>query len=222
MFLLNKNIVLGVTGGIAAYKSAELVRRLKDQGANVRVVMTTGGKAFITPLTLQAVSGNPVSDSLLDPEAEKPDSKRINQLRKLIFSYRNKERNIDKVLKFHFKLDHLFIGSDNYVINYEKQIQKTLYEIKFRNGFNKKAFDQHRNAIKNSGSRYRKLKKINSPTLIIHGSDDTLIRPSHSKKLASLVHGSKLVIIKGMGHDFNKNFKNRINSIILPHILQYS
>ncbi|TRX55211.1 bifunctional phosphopantothenoylcysteine decarboxylase/phosphopantothenate--cysteine ligase CoaBC [Thalassomonas sp. M1454] len=70
MFLLNKNIVLGVTGGIAAYKSAELIRRLKDQGANVRVVMTTGGKAFITPLTLQAVSGNPVSDSLLDPEAE--------------------------------------------------------------------------------------------------------------------------------------------------------
>lgn len=70
MFLQNKNIVLGVTGGIAAYKSAELVRRLKDQGANVRVVMTQGGQAFITPLTLQAVSGNPVSDSLLDPEAE--------------------------------------------------------------------------------------------------------------------------------------------------------
>ncbi len=159
---------------------------------------------------------------LLDPEAEKPDSKRINQLRKLIFSYKNKKRNIDKVLKFHFKLDHLFVGTDNYVINYEKQIQKTLYEIKFRNGFNKNAFDQHKYAIKKSGSRYRKLKTINSPTLIIHGSDDTLIRPSHSKKLASLIHGSKLIIIKGMGHDFNKNFKNRINSIILPHILQYS
>ncbi|WNC68965.1 bifunctional phosphopantothenoylcysteine decarboxylase/phosphopantothenate--cysteine ligase CoaBC [Thalassotalea nanhaiensis] len=70
MFLQNKNIVLGVTGGIAAYKSAELVRRLKDQGANVRVVITNGGKAFITPLTLQAVSGNPVADSLLDPAAE--------------------------------------------------------------------------------------------------------------------------------------------------------
>lgn len=70
MFLQNKNIVLGVTGGIAAYKCAELVRRLKDQGANVRVVMTNGGKAFITPLTLQAVSGNPVADSLLDPAAE--------------------------------------------------------------------------------------------------------------------------------------------------------
>ena len=70
MFLQNKNIVLGVTGGIAAYKAAELVRRLKDQGADVRVVITNGGKAFITPLTLQAVSANPVSDSLLDPAAE--------------------------------------------------------------------------------------------------------------------------------------------------------
>lgn len=70
MFLQHKNIVLGVTGGIAAYKSAELVRRLKEHGANVRVIMTESSKAFITPLTLQAVSGNPVADSLLDPAAE--------------------------------------------------------------------------------------------------------------------------------------------------------
>ena len=68
--LQNKNIVLGITGGIAAYKMPELVRRLKDHGANVRVVMTEGAKAFITPLTLQAVSANAVSDSLLDTAAE--------------------------------------------------------------------------------------------------------------------------------------------------------
>ncbi|SET20480.1 bifunctional phosphopantothenoylcysteine decarboxylase/phosphopantothenate--cysteine ligase CoaBC [Thalassotalea agarivorans] len=68
--LQGKNIVLGVTGGIAAYKAPEFVRRLKDHGADVRVVMTEGAKAFITPLTLQAVSANPVSDSLLDPQAE--------------------------------------------------------------------------------------------------------------------------------------------------------
>ncbi|MDO4223693.1 MAG: flavoprotein, partial [Acinetobacter sp.] len=65
-----KNIVLGVTGGIAAYKSAILVRRLKDLGFNVRVVMTEGALAFITPLTFQALSGNPVHTTLLDPEAE--------------------------------------------------------------------------------------------------------------------------------------------------------
>lgn len=65
-----KHIVLGVSGGIAAYKAPELVRRLRDRGAEVRVVMTEAAKAFITPLSLQAVSGYPVSDSLLDPAAE--------------------------------------------------------------------------------------------------------------------------------------------------------
>ncbi len=68
--LANKRIVLGVTGGIAAYKSAELVRLLKKAGADVHVVMTRGGREFITPLTLQALSGNPVHTDLLDPAAE--------------------------------------------------------------------------------------------------------------------------------------------------------
>ena len=70
MGLSGKRIVLGVSGGIAAYKTPELVRRLRDQGAEVRVVMTDAAKAFITPLSLQAVSGYPVADDLLDPAAE--------------------------------------------------------------------------------------------------------------------------------------------------------
>ena len=70
MTLQNKKIVLGITGGIAAYKCAELVRRLKERGCDVRVVMTSGAQQFVTPLTMQAVSGNPISDSLLDPAAE--------------------------------------------------------------------------------------------------------------------------------------------------------
>ncbi len=68
--LTNKQIVLGVTGGIAAYKSADLVRRLQDAGARVRVVMTTAAQEFITPLTMQALSGNPVHTLLLDSAAE--------------------------------------------------------------------------------------------------------------------------------------------------------
>ena len=65
-----KRILLGVTGGIAAYKSADLMRRLRDAGAEVRVVMTAGAQEFVRPLTFQAVSGNPVHTSLLDPDAE--------------------------------------------------------------------------------------------------------------------------------------------------------
>lgn len=68
--LSGKRILLGISGGIAAYKCAELTRRLIEHGAEVRVVMTTAAKEFITPLTMQAVSGHPVADSLLDPAAE--------------------------------------------------------------------------------------------------------------------------------------------------------
>ncbi len=68
--LSNKRILLGVTGGIAAYKSAILARRLIDAGATVRVVMTQGALAFMQPLTFQALTGNPVHTELLDPAAE--------------------------------------------------------------------------------------------------------------------------------------------------------
>ncbi len=68
--LSGKHILLGVTGGIAAYKSAELIRQLRAEGATVRVVMTAGAQQFITPLTLQALSGNPVHTDLLDRSAE--------------------------------------------------------------------------------------------------------------------------------------------------------
>lgn len=68
--LSNKKILLGVSGGIAAYKSAILARRLIDEGASVRVVMTQGAQAFMQPLTFQALTGNPVHLDLLDPAAE--------------------------------------------------------------------------------------------------------------------------------------------------------
>jgi phosphopantothenoylcysteine decarboxylase/phosphopantothenate--cysteine ligase len=70
MQLKNTNIILGVTGGIAAYKTPDLVRKLVAKGANVRVVMTQSAKEFVSPLALQAVSGNLVSDDLLNKDAE--------------------------------------------------------------------------------------------------------------------------------------------------------
>ena len=70
MGLTNKKVLLGIGGGIAAYKSADLVRKLKERGADVRVVMSQSAQEFITPLTLQALSGYPVATDLLDPTAE--------------------------------------------------------------------------------------------------------------------------------------------------------
>ncbi len=68
--LTNKRILLGVTGSIAAYKAADLLRRLREAGADVRVVMTRGATEFVTPMTFQALSGKPVHRHLLDAEAE--------------------------------------------------------------------------------------------------------------------------------------------------------
>lgn len=69
-FLTSKKILLGITGGIAAYKSVELIRQLRMLGAEVRVVMTQHAKAFITPLTLQTISGHKVHDALFDADTE--------------------------------------------------------------------------------------------------------------------------------------------------------
>lgn len=68
--LSDKRIVVGVSGGIAAYKTPELVRRLRERGAQVRVVSSEGAQAFVTPLTFQAVSGQPVHTDLFDPAQE--------------------------------------------------------------------------------------------------------------------------------------------------------
>jgi len=70
MSLQHKNILLGISGGIAAYKSAVLARLLIKAGAQVKVVMTKGGQAFVTPLTFQALTGEAVRTELLDPEHE--------------------------------------------------------------------------------------------------------------------------------------------------------
>merc|ERR1712137_350509 len=70
MGLQGKKIVLGISGGIAAYKTPDLVRKLTAQGARVRVILNQSGGHFVSELSLQAVSGFPVSTDLLDPSAE--------------------------------------------------------------------------------------------------------------------------------------------------------
>ena len=79
--MLNKKIILGVTGSISAYKAAELIRLLKKRGADVQVVMTKSAKEFISPLTLQALSGKPVLENMWDP-TERNGMEHINQSRK--------------------------------------------------------------------------------------------------------------------------------------------
>src|ERR1700744_5847082 len=68
--LAHLHVLLGVSGGIAAYKACEFTRRLRDAGAEVRVVLTENAARFVTPLTFQALSGKPVRHGLWDEAAE--------------------------------------------------------------------------------------------------------------------------------------------------------
>ena len=70
LYTCRMNIVLGISGGIAAYKTPDLVRRLRERGADVQIVMTRSAEEFVTPTALQAVSGRPLRSNLWDKEAE--------------------------------------------------------------------------------------------------------------------------------------------------------
>ena len=70
MASLPKNVLLGISGGIAAYKTPELVRRLRDRGAEVQIVLTHSAREFVTETSLQAVSGRPVRSNIWDKDAE--------------------------------------------------------------------------------------------------------------------------------------------------------
>ena len=79
--MLDKKIILGITGSIAAYKTAELIRLLKKQGADIQVIMTKSAKEFISPLTLQALSGKPVLENMWEP-SKGNGMEHINQSKK--------------------------------------------------------------------------------------------------------------------------------------------
>ena len=79
--MLNKKIILGVTGSIAAYKAGELIRLLKKNGADIQVIMTKSAKEFISPLTLQGLSGKPVLEDMWEPN-EGNGMEHINQSKK--------------------------------------------------------------------------------------------------------------------------------------------
>ncbi|MDP2940468.1 MAG: flavoprotein [Candidatus Omnitrophota bacterium] len=79
---VKKKIILGVCGSIAAYKSCEIIRRLKDEGINVTVIMSQSAEQFITPLTLQTLSGNRVYQGLFDLAVEDFDPEHVSLAKK--------------------------------------------------------------------------------------------------------------------------------------------
>ena len=134
----------------------------------------------------------------------------ILNLAKLIFRYKKTMEQDETKIKFQYGIRQILKGKGDYELNTKSNLQQFYYEIKNRNGYNSKASDQHGYAIKKSGSRYEELKKLDIPSLIVHGTDDTLILVNHAKKYGPMIPNSTSLILDGMGHDIPEKYTPEI------------
>lgn len=132
------------------------------------------------------------------------------KLVKLIFRHKKSMTQIETKMKFQYGIRQILKGKGNYELDSKTILQQFYYEIKNRNGYNSKANDQHGYAIKKSGSRYEELKKLDVPSLIVHGTDDTLILVNHAEKYGPMIPNSTSLILDGMGHDIPEKYTPEI------------
>jgi pimeloyl-ACP methyl ester carboxylesterase len=132
--------------------------------------------------------------------------------------YGRKLKTNSQKMKFFLSTQRLMQGKGDNTINDKEILQKAYFELKVRKGFNSKVSDQHSLAIKISGSRYEELKNIKTPSMVIHGINDPLIKIEHAKKYATLIPNAKTLFIKGMGHDLPEKYIPDIFKSILKII----
>ncbi|RMG76356.1 MAG: alpha/beta hydrolase, partial [Bacteroidetes bacterium] len=121
-------------------------------------------------------------------------------------------------LKLHLSIQEILKGKGGYELNHKAILQKSLYEITRRKGYNATARTQHGYAIKKSGSRYAELGSIKAPTLVVHGTDDPLVAFEHALKYAPMIPGAQTLFLEGMGHDLPQAYADRVLEGLLRHL----
>lgn len=126
-------------------------------------------------------------------------------LRYLIFP---SESNLSR---FNLGVTELLSGDGRYGTEVSAVVNRTLFELRERKGFNPKVGDQHTIAIEKSGSRYALLGQIEVPTLVIHGVDDPLVPFEHGQKHAALIPNADTLWVEGMGHDIPRIYVKEVH-----------
>ncbi|MFC2151619.1 alpha/beta fold hydrolase [Bacteroidota bacterium] len=121
-------------------------------------------------------------------------------------------------LKLQILARHVLRGDLTYTFDYKRMSEQILYNIRNRNGYNLKVSKQHQYATSLSGSRYAELKRIQTPTLIIHGETDPFIPVEHGKKCVDIIPNAKGFFIDSLGHDIPEEFSDTIVNSILEFI----
>ncbi|MEL6255303.1 MAG: alpha/beta hydrolase [Bacteroidota bacterium] len=135
-----------------------------------------------------------------DPELTTVPTKFKLDLGRLTLRYLLKPTEINR-MKMQLGIMKVLEGNGGYALEPKAILQAALYNIRRRDGMNKKLRDQHTWAITYSGSRYEELGTIDVPSLIIHGTSDPLVLFEHGKKYAAMIPGAQTLFIEGMGHD---------------------
>ncbi len=156
------------------------------------------------------------SGNIVDPELPAISKKFVIELvsSSLKYSLFSSEKN---VVKRNIAVRVILQGDADYDIDVTGVAQQVLYNLRERNGYNRKASKQQQQAVMNSGSRYEELKSIDIPTLVIHGVNDPFIPIAHSKKLASVIPGARTLWVDNMGHDVPPYLIDSLTDILTEH-----
>jgi len=200
--------------------------KLKIEKAHF-IGMSMGGMisqriAISYPKRIQTLTSIMSSGYHGDPELVSVPKKFYFNIIGIMLLYGRKLKTISEKLKLDLSIHRLLKGKGNYKINDKAILQKAYYELTKRKGLNRKVADQHSTAIKISGSRYDDLSLIKCPTLVIHGTDDPLIKIAHAKKYAPLIENAKTLFIKGMGHDLPEKYIPDIQISIVENLKRKS
>jgi len=139
----------------------------------------------------------------------------------IYIAYQKGLKKLDGRAKFHLAVEHLLAGSNKKAIDQQLVLHKALYALKHRKGFNKRAQKQHGYAIKKSGSRIEDLKKLTTPTLVIHGKEDPLVKFEHGKKSAATIPNSQHLFIDEMGHRMPKIYSTVVTKTMIQFLSKH-
>ncbi len=201
------------------YDTMEVLKKLKINQAHI-IGASMGGmiaQRFVLEFPKVALSLTSIMSSgyFYDPQLTAVSSSMKKRFSRILYKYKFGKKNLVNFIKMHLVFNQLWTGNGSYGLNLKEDIQLLNYEIKNRNGMHQNSFLQHTTAIKKSGSVLDRLKHINIPSLIIHGTDDALISIKHAHKYAAQIKNSKTLFISGMGHDLPQKYTPQI----LNHII---
>jgi pimeloyl-ACP methyl ester carboxylesterase len=207
--------------GDMANDAIAVLNKLKIEKVHV-IGVSMGGMIAQTlainhPERIISIASLMSSGYIEDPNLEGISKDLVWKLIKLHLKYGliKTDRN---TIKMHISARQLLMGSSTASLDLKNISTQVLYNIRKRKGYNDKASEQHIAATSLSGSRYKGLKQLRIPTIIIHGKSDPFIPFKHGIKCSELIPNSDVLLIEGMGHDIPKEFALPILNAIIKNI----